>query len=465
MSIPYLFRLGFVRCAAVVLCLFASLILISCGSDGGKVSIDIGPDGGIVISEDGRLVLTIPAGALTSTTNIEVQTIGNQRTASGRAYELSPDGLTFATPVRASLTLPDLSAGDDLPAVVLVNESGGVSEELANQVLDASGDEVTISGDLEHFSTVSDSVGAGLTLKCDPPNPVALSSQFDVPNIVLTQNSASQAVAGKVSFIDGGSVPFIRAIAPAQDFLMGFGILQPSAGSQQTHQVAGPPQYICDAPGPSGVFVGRVDIERFNPTGQGNRTINYQMVCVDNISCGGAAATPTPEPTASATPEPTSTPTGGEEEEEEATPTPTPEAEATATPTPTPEPIVEEDRGILLPDGATSAIDVLEDTTWDNTLDGCGTGALPLQIQRGNDAITISSGLPVNGPMILNQQAPGTFTGDGFFFFSAPDHDLVVILDGCDLDLMASNNSGGSCAATYHSVSYTHLTLPTSFLV
>ncbi|TLV00432.1 hypothetical protein [Dyadobacter luticola] len=60
-------------------------------------SKSIGPEGGEISSSDGLVTLTIPAGALTSTTNITIQPISNQSpNGLGLAYRFSPDGTQFA---------------------------------------------------------------------------------------------------------------------------------------------------------------------------------------------------------------------------------------------------------------------------------------------------------------------------------------------------------------------------------
>ncbi len=67
---------------------------------GGAVSASIGAAGGSLSSGDGKLVLTVPAGALAANTTIGIQPITNFAHGQvGSAYRLTPDGQTFAQPV------------------------------------------------------------------------------------------------------------------------------------------------------------------------------------------------------------------------------------------------------------------------------------------------------------------------------------------------------------------------------
>ena len=72
----------------------------------------IGPAGGSLTSQDGRLTLTIPPNALASTVAFTIQPITNQAPGGlGNAYRLEPSGQTFTTPVEISFQydLQDLS--------------------------------------------------------------------------------------------------------------------------------------------------------------------------------------------------------------------------------------------------------------------------------------------------------------------------------------------------------------------
>src|SRR5437660_5954425 len=58
---------------------------------GPKVTKDIGPAGGSIVSPDGRLTLTVPQNALTETVKFEIQPITNKAQGGlGGAYRLEP---------------------------------------------------------------------------------------------------------------------------------------------------------------------------------------------------------------------------------------------------------------------------------------------------------------------------------------------------------------------------------------
>ncbi len=77
---------------------------------GSAVTATIGTAGGSIASADGRLSLTVPAGALASPTALSIQPITNLCWGGvGAAYRITPDGTTFARP--ATLTF-SLSAAD-----------------------------------------------------------------------------------------------------------------------------------------------------------------------------------------------------------------------------------------------------------------------------------------------------------------------------------------------------------------
>ena len=82
---------------------------------GGAPDAGIGPAGGVVRSDDGRLELEVPALALTRPVTIEVLTDSEPPPgAIGAAYRVEPDGTVFAKPVRLILHAqqgdPDASA-------------------------------------------------------------------------------------------------------------------------------------------------------------------------------------------------------------------------------------------------------------------------------------------------------------------------------------------------------------------
>ncbi len=75
---------------------------------GNATSATIGPAGGTVSTPDGRITVTIPAGALTANTVIGIQPLTNMAHGKiGAAYRLTPEGQAFLQPVVLAFTYTD----------------------------------------------------------------------------------------------------------------------------------------------------------------------------------------------------------------------------------------------------------------------------------------------------------------------------------------------------------------------
>ena len=162
--------------------LFLLVSFISCDGNGNNnVSTrTIGPEGGTVTSSDGKLTLEIPPGALSEDTEISIRRVDQSEiseefgdTDIDSAYELTPDGLIFDLPVRASVKLdedPNQTDGT-LSADVsfLFSESGDVIEFLENTELevDSPGSMTTVSADLTHFTDLVTVTSDGVTATLD----------------------------------------------------------------------------------------------------------------------------------------------------------------------------------------------------------------------------------------------------------------------------------------------------------
>jgi len=65
---------------------------------------EIGTTGGSITSPDGRITITIPAGALTGNTPITIQPIENTTPLGiGLSYDFLPNGQQFAKPITVTL--------------------------------------------------------------------------------------------------------------------------------------------------------------------------------------------------------------------------------------------------------------------------------------------------------------------------------------------------------------------------
>lgn len=90
-------------------------------ASGTPTSATIGAPGGSLASSDGRLTITVPAGALASDTVIGIQPItATAPGALGDSFRLTPDGVTFARPVTLTFAYSADEAGASVPASLRV---------------------------------------------------------------------------------------------------------------------------------------------------------------------------------------------------------------------------------------------------------------------------------------------------------------------------------------------------------
>jgi len=88
---------------------------------GNPVSKTIGSGGGLLASSDGKIELTIPAGALSSNTNISIQPVTNEAPGGiGLSYHLMPDGTKFAKPVTLTYHYTDKDINGTTPYLLYI---------------------------------------------------------------------------------------------------------------------------------------------------------------------------------------------------------------------------------------------------------------------------------------------------------------------------------------------------------
>lgn len=162
------------------------LILTSCGSfnpfykNSGPASKEIGPEGGTITSADGRVTLTFPVGAVSQSEIISIEKINTEllgpefdevraHFSIASAYELSPDGLVFDSPVYTTV-ISDQKAGArdgnaEFMAEILFSSSGGNLKVLENPGIKRStGSEITVFGELTSFSKLARVNDVGLSV-------------------------------------------------------------------------------------------------------------------------------------------------------------------------------------------------------------------------------------------------------------------------------------------------------------
>jgi len=83
---------------------------------GAVVSKVIGAQGGTIATADGRIKITIPAGALTSETTISIQPVSNHApNGVGTAYRFLPDGQVFSKPVQLKMRYTESDIEGSVP--------------------------------------------------------------------------------------------------------------------------------------------------------------------------------------------------------------------------------------------------------------------------------------------------------------------------------------------------------------
>ena len=123
---------------------------------GELVRTEIGPSGGVLATQDGRLTLRVPPDTLTKTISFSIQAITNKAEGgTGVAYRLQPDGSTFRTPVELSLRYVDEDVqGTDVKAISVAYQApSGNWHELRTRSIDEETRTITVL--TTHFTDVA----------------------------------------------------------------------------------------------------------------------------------------------------------------------------------------------------------------------------------------------------------------------------------------------------------------------
>jgi hypothetical protein len=140
-----------------------AVLVVSVQDVDGDIRTNIGAAGGTVTSSDGKVTLTIPAGALTEDVAINIHPLSNDVVPNEHlhadlsvtnAYQFSPEGLHFNSPVRVTMPFDNVSEDGSKPMTWLVSGQGECLDteyELkANVEIEATIQH--ISADMLHFS-------------------------------------------------------------------------------------------------------------------------------------------------------------------------------------------------------------------------------------------------------------------------------------------------------------------------
>ncbi|NIU85750.1 MAG: hypothetical protein GWN56_00140, partial [Nitrosopumilaceae archaeon] len=357
-----------------------------CHNDDDNFSKIIGPEGGTVTSNDGRIILEIPPGALDEDTEITIERFKDMEGDTGLIFfDLQPDGLQFLIPATIKIDYSGLiETGDEdiifdnLPFILTINIDEEELEVLQNNSFNIDNDtgEVTLTADINHFSPHVAGGNTGVTGKLDGiplqhPENTPFEAILTLNNTGVTQTG--EDISGTVFYRDLSSSPVLLDVESDSNTLIFesdsntliFTIF-PLINESETYMIP----YKCGSasPSPNGIFRTRIDINidqfelgetyseseadfviAFFTAFGGNidkpifiktvgrvlirdtqeYTLNAsrEVVCFES-SDSNPTPTPQPTPSPSATPTPTSSPT----------PIPTPTPSPTPIPTPTPMP-------------------------------------------------------------------------------------------------------------------------------
>jgi hypothetical protein len=134
---------------------FAVALLASTLAGCDALDVDrIGDEGGVVVSEDGRMALEIPAGALDEAVEITIAVTAGPEGSLAPVYVIEPVGLTFHHPTELVFDYDAEALGDrDPEALVMVTHRELGWDYLPDRVIDE--DDQTISVSLMALSPVT----------------------------------------------------------------------------------------------------------------------------------------------------------------------------------------------------------------------------------------------------------------------------------------------------------------------
>ncbi len=135
---------------------FAALVLTATVATGCDVlsSDRIGSDGGVVVSEDGRMMLEIPEGALDGEVEISIEVVEGPDGSASDLYVVEPMGLTFARPVVLTYDYDEQTlGGHDAQELTMVAHREIFWAHLGDQLVDD--EDQTVSASLMALSAVT----------------------------------------------------------------------------------------------------------------------------------------------------------------------------------------------------------------------------------------------------------------------------------------------------------------------
>lgn len=127
----------------------------------------IGPDGGTITSDDGKITLTFPAGAVSAATTVGIQSITNHVPLGlGDGFRLTPEGTTFSKPVTLKINYANIQLNDAIPEFLWITtqNADGTWSAIHSSEVNTANKTVTIT--TTHFSDWA--LGRFLDLTLEP---------------------------------------------------------------------------------------------------------------------------------------------------------------------------------------------------------------------------------------------------------------------------------------------------------
>lgn len=126
---------------------FAALLLttVATGCDAWHVG-EIGPEGGVVVSSDGRMTLEVPPGALDRSVEITIEATPGPEGTVAPVYVIEPMGLTFQYPTELVFDYDATMLGEEDPeALEMVTQRELGWDYLPDRKLDAEDETISVS--------------------------------------------------------------------------------------------------------------------------------------------------------------------------------------------------------------------------------------------------------------------------------------------------------------------------------
>lgn len=290
-------------------------LLAACGGDGaGPGSPTPTEEGRTVTSDDGKLTLEVPPGALDEDVPITITSVPLEELpqalqevrGAGDGYRLEPDGLQFSEPVAVSLEMDRADLEDEpedgITAYGLVSLTENGERELLNELATEAtlGEETVVArGELSHFSLITRTKGSLVVSLEEVPRIQLVGATFKAKG-----SFGNGDLRGKVTLVNptGTFLAFGTVSAEGDTFSPPHADLNPGDG------VEGTGAFNCGQPGLGtytlrGMATSVVEVKDQEPI----RT--PLTVTVDSVvECVSDELTPTPTPAPTSTPTPTEEP-------------------------------------------------------------------------------------------------------------------------------------------------------------